>query len=356
MSRSVNWWLIGTIVFFILFVYLLSPILTPFFLAALLAYLGDPIVNRLVQFKIPRTLAATVVFVFFILIIIFLLVLLIPMLARQIAILINYIPEIFNWLQQTALPWIGNYFQIENISDISSVKSLLSQHLEQAANILTGLGKIITHSGYSLFVFILNLILVPVVTFYLLRDWDEVIKGAHKLLPRAIEPLVVSLLKQCNEVIGAFFRGQFLVMLALGFFYSLCLSLMGLNLALLLGIIVGLMSIVPYLGFTIGIIIALIAAFLQFNDWVPLIYVLIIFSAGHLIENYILYPKLIGGRIGLHPVAVIFAILAGGQLFGFIGVLLALPVAAVIMVVVRYMIQHYLKSDWYTRQKTSTKI
>lgn len=351
MNRNINWWLIGTIAFFVLFIYLLGPILTPFLIAGLLAYLGDPLVNRLTRFKVPRSVAAIIVFFSFVAIISLSLLLIIPLLERQIIILINKIPIGLSWLQQVFFPWISQQLGIKDVTDASHVKSLLSNHLEQASNVAAVVWKTITHSSYTVFVFLLNLILIPIVTFYLLRDWDGVQRGMKKLLPRAIEPTVMRLTKECNDVIGAFFRGQLLVMLVLGIYYAISLSIAGLELALLIGIITGLISIVPYLGFTIGILIALIAALIQFHAWAPIVYVLVIFGIGHVLENYVLYPWLVGDRIGLHPVLVIFAILAGGQLFGFLGVLLALPVAAVIMVGVRYLINHYLKSNWYAKAR-----
>ncbi|MGE3919356.1 MAG: AI-2E family transporter [Gammaproteobacteria bacterium] len=352
MISRINWWLVGIIAFSLLFLYLLSPILTPFFLAGLLAYLTDPLVNRLVAFKLPRPWAVTIVFIFIIIMILLMLFLIVPLLERQIVILIKQIPTALNWIQQVVLPWAST-LGVPDVTNFADVKTLLQQHWAQASNVATFLLRTITHSSYTLFVFLLNLILVPVVTFYLLRDWDNVLNGIHRLLPRSIEPLTVNLVSQCDEVIGAFFRGQFLVMIALGLYYSVALSMMNLDLALLIGMIVALISIVPYLGFTVGILLAALAAFIQFQDGWHVFYVAIIFAIGHLLENYILYPKLVGGRIGLHPVAVIFSILAGGQLFGFLGVLLALPVAAVIMVMVRYMIDHYYKSDWYSRAKAS---
>jgi len=351
MISRINWWLVGTIAFFLLFLYLLSPILTPFFLAGLLAYLTDPLVNRLVALKLPRTWAVSIVFTFIVILLLLLLFLIVPLLQRQLVILIKQIPTALNWMQQIVLPWASTHLGIPDITNFTDVKLLLQQHWAQASNVATVILRTVTHSSYTLFVFILNLLLVPVVTFYLLRDWDNVIKGMHRLLPRAVEPLTVNLVSQCNEVISAFFRGQFLVMLSLGLYYSVGLSIMNLDLALLIGMIIGMISIVPYLGFTIGILMASIAAFIQFQDGWHLIDVVIIFSIGHLLENYVLYPKLVGDRIGLHPVAVIFSILAGGQLFGFLGVILALPVAAVIMVMVRYLVGHYLKSDWYSRAR-----
>jgi predicted PurR-regulated permease PerM len=194
---------------------------------------------------------------------------------------------------------------------------------------------------------LINLLLIPVVTFYLLRDWDILVARIQGLLPRRIEPVVVNLVKESNEVLGAFLRGQFLVMLALGTIYSLGLTVIGLDFALLIGMLAGLLSFIPYLGFIVGVISAGIASLLQFYDLIHLLLVIVVFGIGQLIESMLLTPKLVGDCIGLHPVAVIFAVLAGGHLFGFFGILLALPAAAVIMVLLRHTHDEYLRSMFY---------
>jgi len=193
-------------------------------------------------------------------------------------------------------------------------------------------------------------VMIPVVTFYLLRDWPRIVKESRRLFPRSVEPLIVHLVGQCDEVLGAFFRGQLLVMLSLGIYYVIALWAVGLELALLIGLIIGIISVVPYLGFIVGIILAVIATLVQFHSWVHIGYIAIVFAIGSGLENAVLAPLLVGDRIGLHPVAVIFAILAGGQLFGFTGVLLALPVAAVIMVLLRYAKERYLASEVYSAE------
>ncbi|MEH6473635.1 MAG: AI-2E family transporter, partial [Halopseudomonas sp.] len=189
--------------------------------------------------------------------------------------------------------------------------------------------------------------LIPVVAFYLLRDWDRMVAQVGALLPRSIEPHVNRWASECDEVLGAFIKGQLLVMLCLGAFYAIGLGLVGLDLALILGVVAGLASIVPYMGFIIGIGASLIAAMLQFNELYYLLLVGLVFGAGQVLEAVVLTPVLVGDKIGLHPVAVIFAIMAGGQLFGFTGVLLALPVAAVVMVLLRHLHQGYRDSELY---------
>ena len=189
--------------------------------------------------------------------------------------------------------------------------------------------------------------LTPVVAFYLMRDWDDIVQRIHEMVPRDVEPVFVRLVGECDEVLGAFLRGQLLIMFLLGCIYAVGLYFVGLELAILIGMLAGLASIVPYLGFVVGIIAATLAALFQFQDPLYLGYVAIVFGIGQVMEGWVLTPWLVGDKIGLHPVAVIFAVLAGGQLFGFVGILLALPVAAVIMVFVRYLHDSYIRSEYY---------
>lgn len=337
----------GGIVLFVGLLYLLSPILTPFLIAGLLAYLGDPLVNRIARFKVPRTVGVIIVFLIIFTLILIACLLLFPMLGRQFGLLINRLPALLAWGQQTALPWLQTNFGIQELINIDAIKAALAQHWREAGSVAVFTWKAVSHSGHVVMMWVLNLILVPVVTFYLLRDWDRVLNESRNLLPRSIEPTVTRLLSECNEIVSAFFRGQLMVMLAVGLFYSLGLWWVGLDLALLIGIAAGILSIIPYLGFILGLVLACIAALYQFHDAVHLFYVLMVFVVGHVIEAMWLTPTLVGDRIGLHPVAVIFVILAGGQLFGFIGVLLALPVGAVIMVLLRHAGRHYKGSGLY---------
>ena len=206
----------------------------------------------------------------------------------------------------------------------------------------------ITHSWLVMMGWIANLVLIPLVTFYLLRDWQVLMNRLAELVPRQAAPVVFRMARDCDRVLGAFLRGQLSVMLALAVVYTLGLWLVGLDLALLIGAIAGLVSFVPYLGFIIGIFAAGIAAIVQFQDVTHLIPVVAVFGVGQLLESFVFTPFLIGDRVGLHPLAVIFAVMAGGQLFGFTGILLALPAAAVIMVLLRYAHERYLRSGAYS--------
>ncbi|CAN5419001.1 AI-2E family transporter [soil metagenome] len=342
-----RWWWLGILLIGAFLIFCLRHVLSPFLVAAFLAYVSNPLVLRLMRLRLPRTLAVSLVFLLLIFIILLLILLLVPLLEQQINLFITNLPRMFAWLQQTALPWLSKHFGLKELQNFDDIKDLLATHWQQAGNVAGMVLKTVSNSSQVVFVVILYLILIPVVTFYLLRDWPKFVQSIKRLLPRNVAPLALELLQQCDQVLGAFFRGQLLVMLVLGMWYFIGLKIIGLDLALLIGVIAGLISIVPYLGFAIGLIVALIAAAVQFQDGMHVLYVLGVFLVGQIAEGMILAPLLVGDRIGLHPVAVIFAILAGGELFGFTGVLLALPAAAVIRVVLHHVHGRYLTSKLY---------
>lgn len=348
MSQTRRWFIFAGILFFGLMVYALSPVLTPFLTAALLAYLMDPLVNKLQLAKVPRILAVVVVFFILLLLLVSLLVFFIPLLERQIVLFFKSIPMILDWLQDNVVPVLHKYFGVSDTINLDSMKATFTTGWNGHGAFAQKLWNTVSHSSLAIFNWLANLVLIPVVMFYLLRDWDGIIVGMGALLPRRIAPTVKGLIVQCDEVLGAFLRGQLMVMICLGAIYSLGLWIVGLDLALLIGMIAGLVSIVPYLGFIVGIFAASIAAIFQFHDFWYVFYVAIVFMIAQSIEGMLLTPLFVGDRIGLHPVAVIFAVLAGAQLFGFVGILLALPVAAVLMVFIRYFKKQYQASDLYT--------
>ncbi|MNZ71380.1 pheromone autoinducer 2 transporter [compost metagenome] len=349
LSNSRSWLWLAAVVLFGWLVHQLQPVLMPFLVGVLLAYLGDPLVDRLEARGLTRTWGVVAVFSLFSLILLVMLLVLVPLLGRQLLRLYELVPQMLDWLQVAALPWVQQQLGLRaDFWQLARLKALFTEHLGQAGDIAGMLLAQVTSSGLALLAWIGNLLLIPVVSFYLLRDWDLMLARLRSLLPRKREGLVVALSSECHEVLGAFLRGQLLVMLALALVYAVGLMLVGLELGLLIGVLAGLASIVPYMGFVVGIVAALVAVLFQFGlDWVPLLGVLVVFTVGQLLEGMWLTPLLVGDRIGLHPVAVIFAILAGGQLFGFTGVLLALPVAAVIMVLLRHVHDFYKLSALY---------
>lgn len=328
--------------------YLLAPVLTPFLVAALLAYVTDPLADRLEALGLSRTMAVVIVFTGLLALLLLLLLIGLPLLAHQIEILISKLPGYVDWLQYTALPWLQTKLQLDERSlDLDTLKQAIAEHWQTAGGVVAGAMASVTRSGLTLLGWLVNLMLIPVVTFYLLRDWDVLVARIQELLPRTAELVVTRLARQCDEMLGAFLRGQIMVMLALGAIYSIGLWLVGLDVALLIGMAAGLLSFVPYLGFAIGLLAASIAALVQYQDLFHLLLVLAVFGVGQMLEGMVLTPWLVGDRIGLHPVMVIFAVMAGGQLFGFFGILLALPFAAVAMVLLRHAHERYMHSRIY---------
>lgn len=327
--------------------YVLAPILTPFLAGALLAYLSDPLVEKIESWRVPRILSVVIVFLGLFLILFLITLLLIPVFENQIIIVVGTMPDMATKIENSILPWLKENFGIQDLINAETLKATLAENWMKAGGVANWMISTVFHSGVTLIEWVTNLVLIPVVTFYLLRDWHVIIKNIRGLIPRHIEPVFVKLAAQSDHTLSAFFRGQLLVMLSLAAIYSIGLTLVGLQLGIVIGCLAGLLSIVPYLGFIIGITSASIAAFAQFGTVQSIIIVCAVFVIGQSAESVFLTPRLVGHRIGLHPVAVIFAVLTGGMLFGFFGVLLALPAAAVIMVCLRYLTERYRSSQLY---------
>ncbi|NDY42777.1 AI-2E family transporter [Dissulfurirhabdus thermomarina] len=348
MSDSRRWFFLAVGLGAAWLAHLLAPVLTPFLVSALLAYLGDPAVDAMERRRVPRTLAVALVFAVIVLAFLALVLVLVPLLERQAAALARRLPAVLAWARETALPWLAHRLGLPAaLPDAGAIQEALAAHWRQAGGLAVRVLSSVSRSGMALLAAIGNLVLIPVVTFYLLRDWDRLLADLHALLPRRAAPTVAALAREADEVLGAFLKGQLLVMLALAAVYSIGLHLAGLELALLIGITAGLVSFVPYLGFALGILAAGAAALVQYHDLAHLLYVTGVFAVGQLLEGTVLTPVLVGDRVGLHPVVVIFAVLAGGQLFGFFGVLVAIPAAAVLMVLVRHARRSYLESPLY---------
>ncbi|MBE9549839.1 MAG: AI-2E family transporter [Proteobacteria bacterium] len=350
MSDSQKWLILASIVGLIWFIRALGPVLTPFVVSAVLAYLGDPLVDRLEKWM-SRTPAVLVVFSSMILSMMLIVLLVVPLLEKQISYLISQLPVYVDWLSNSAWPWLQQRFGLQGVDlGADQLIALFREHWQEAGGIAAAVLGDLTQSGMAFLGFIGMLFLIPVITFYLLRDWDALMENIRNLLPRYVEPAISKLAGESNEMLGAFFRGQILVMLALGIIYAIGLAVIGLKLAFLIGLVAGLLSIVPYLGFAVGLIAALIAAVVQFHDVLHVVLVLLVFGIGQLLEGMVLTPWLVGDRIGLHPVVVIFAVLAGGQLMGFVGMLIALPVAAVLNVLLRHANELYRGSQLFDRE------
>jgi predicted PurR-regulated permease PerM len=349
MTDTRRWqWIAGVLIVGWL-MYKLSPILTPFVLSAGLGWLGDPLVDRLERAGRARSTAVVIVFVLLTGVLGLGLLLLLPLLWEQVQTLIEWLPKLADWLTRTAVPWIEQRFHVDVAQYVNPTYfvELLRSHWEEAGGIAyTVLGRL-SSSGLALVGLFANIALVPVLTFYFLRDWDVFVDRVRELIPRPALPTVSRLASESNAVLGGFIRGQLSVMIVLGLVYGIGLQFVGLQLGLLIGFVAGLVSFVPYLGALVGLSAAVIATLVQHGDLMHLALVLAVFAVGQSLESFVLTPWLVGDRIGLHPVAVIFAIMAGGQLFGFLGVLLALPTAAVAMVVLRWLHARYRRSGLY---------
>jgi predicted PurR-regulated permease PerM len=351
MTDSQKWLVLAFVAGSAWLVYLLAPVLMPFAFAVMLAYLGDPLTDKLETYRLSRTNAVLVVFSGMTLVFVLVLLLLVPLLEYQVENFLTSLPAYVGWLNESVVPWMQRRFHLGiRPVNLGQIVNLVKGHWEQAGGIAATLMSSVSHSGGVIAEWLMNLLLIPVVTFYLLRDWDGLIVKVHDLLPRRVAPTASKLAREVDTVLSAFVRGQFYVMLALGCIYSIGLWMTGLDLALLIGMLAGLVSFVPYLGSIVGIVTACIAALVQFHELMQLVPVVIVFIIGQSLEGMVLTPMLVGDKIGLHPVAVMFAVLAGGQLFGFLGILLALPVASVIMVLLRHVHDLYRYSDFYGRQ------
>ncbi len=313
-------------------VYVLGPILTPFLAGALLAYIFDPLVDRLEARGLSRGTGTVLVIMLAGLALFTLLLIALPLFQGQFAELSQRVPAALDLLQTRFLPWLQQSFGITISTDMSSLKTWLTE--KAAQNSADWLPTLQT-GALAIVGVLVNLLLIPVVMFYLLKDWDVMIARVAALTPRPWMGAATRIARAMDAVVGEFLRGQMAVMATLSAYYALALWAVGLDYALPIGILTGVLSFVPFLGFGLGMILALLVALLQFADWTGVAWVAGIYLAGQILESYVITPRLVGERVGLHPVAVIFALAAFGQLFGFVGVLLAVPLAAVLLVALR---------------------
>ena len=331
--------------------WLLAPILTPFVVALFLAWLGDPVVDWLEAKGRSRNTSVILVFVAMVLLIAVALLILIPMIQRQVLTLIAAAPQAQAWLMNVAIPWVEarTGYEVMSWLDTDRLMTWVRSHWQQAGGFASTFFGYVSRSGFAMVGWVVNAVLLPILAYYFLRDWDKLVAQVAALIPRNHIDTVSRLARESNEVLGAFIRGQIVVMIALGVVYAAGLSMVGLKLGLLIGMTAGLISFIPYLGATTGVVMALVAAVVQAQgiDVKLLVLVGVVFTVGQLLESYVLTPRIVGDKIGLSPVAVIFAVMAGGQLFGFLGMLLALPAAAVINVLLRYAHERYQQSALY---------
>jgi predicted PurR-regulated permease PerM len=348
-----NRWMI-LIAAFLALLYLLLPVLTPFLIAAILAYICDPLVDKIClwgvgKFKLGRTLATVLVMLAIISILASLILILIPLLQKESQLLAQRLPDVVANIRATLEPFLQKQFGISLNIDPAQIQEIVTKNWKTAGGLFGDVLISAGSHGMALIGLLANILLLPVVLFYLLRDWDELVHKISNLIPLDMISKTTEIAREIDQVLAEFLRGQLAVMLAMSAFYVIGLWAVGLNMALPIGLVAGLLGFVPYLGITAGILLALLVAALQFTSFAQIVPVLLVFGVGQIVESTLLTPKLVGERIGLHPVVVIFALLAGGQLFGFAGVLLALPVSAAIAVGLRHTKDSYLTSDAYLK-------
>ena len=348
-KQALSWLAICVVV--VLLLWLLGPVLTPFLIASVLAYVLTPVVNRvdaIAQGRVPRILAVVLVEIIFILLALGLLLLIVPILAKEIPLMREQLPVLAEHFNAWAKP-LAAQFGVNVALDAGSIKTFALKYLSSNVEDLTASLLTSLRMGGSVALAIVgNAVLVPVALFYLLMEWDSFVERLLALVPLPQRGNVDSFTSEADAVLGQYLRGQLLVMLAMAVFYTLGMLLFGLDLALPIGIFTGLAMFVPYLGFGIGLLLALFAALLQFASAKAFIMILVVFGTGQLLEGFVLTPRLVGQRIGLHPLAVIFALLSFGQVFGFVGVLVALPASAVLLVALRRLKASYLASKLYS--------
>ncbi len=346
-SAAVQWLFVATVV--VLLLYLLSPILTPFVAAGILGYICNPLVQRLCRWKIPRTLAVMLVMSALLLLFTLFLLIMLPLLEKEINQFVTRLPDWIETSRTRLLPQLQQWFGADLQWDGQSLKNVLLNHWQSAGNPAAKLLSWLTSSGSAIIAVLLNLLLIPVAMFYLLRDWEHWRSRLDHLIPRHAHNQITAAIGEVDRVLAEFLRGQISVMLLMSVYYSLVLWAAGLEFALPIGILAGMLVFVPYLGMILGLSFATLAAVMQFPDFSSIVIVWAVFAVGQLLEGMLVTPLLVGERIGLHPLAVIFALLAFGQLFGFFGLLLALPLSAILLVALRYAKTWYLSSSMYNK-------
>jgi predicted PurR-regulated permease PerM len=345
--RRSSWLWIGLGIALAILLYVLRPILFPFLLAAVLAYVCLPLVRWFDRRRMPRWFSVTVVLFAVLGALTLLFGIVLPLLARELTALVAEVPAWLEKLDERVAPWLnerlGTNLSLDFDAVVATVRDALSNSEDIGPRVLASLRL----GGLGLIGLFANLVLVPIVMFFLMRDWEAMMVRLERLIPRRWHDDAVAFARECDHTLGQYLHGQVMVLLVMSIFYTAALWLTGLKAFLPIGIVTGLLTFVPYVGATVGFVLATLAAFMQFGEIVPVAWVWAVFFVGQTIEGNYVTPKLVGGAIGLHPLAVIFALLAFGQLFGFTGLLIALPASAVLAVGVRHLLRRYHASEFY---------
>ncbi len=344
-TQKLSAWGLAFIVFLI-GVYVLRDVLLPFVAGIAIAYFLDPLTSKLQKKMHSRIAAVCVVSAMLILLVLLCIFIIVPIVQKQLSIFIANLPMYAGLLWSKIEPYAMELKRLFP-QQADDLRQTLADHFSSGFKILLKTVQKLLSSSMAVINLLSLLLITPVVAFYLLRDWTGFCLSIRRLLPRAEARTIRSLLSEMNDIISGFIRGQATVCLCLGIFYAVGLTLAGLDLGLLIGLGIGALSFIPYVGSTLGFVLSLSLAAVQFDDWKHIAVVVVIFFTGQMLEGNVLTPKLVGEKVGLHPVWVMFALLAGATLFGFLGVLIAVPVAAIIGVLVRFAIQKYMESPLY---------
>ncbi|GBG13645.1 ABC transporter permease [Novimethylophilus kurashikiensis] len=327
--------------------YRLGPILAPFMFGIILAYIFNPIVDWLEKKRVPRSVGAVLALLMLISTFAGLALIIAPLIRSELQQFIAHLPGYLDSIKKNAAPWLHTRFGIDVALDADEFKTYLTGHLSNAKDLAVGLLPSIKSGSLVVVGLATNLLLVPVVFFYVLRDWNSLMIRVESLLPRRWHALTTQIGREIDTVLSEFLRGQLSVMLVMSIYYVTALHFAGLEFALPIGLVAGMLVFIPYLGFAVGLTLGMLATLMQFQGFSGVLPVAIAFGIGQSLEAMVVTPFLVGERIGLHPVVVIFALLAFGELFGFFGILLALPVSATLLVGLRHVRSHYLDSEFY---------
>jgi predicted PurR-regulated permease PerM len=346
-AQRVRFWLIGFVIFGLV-LYVLRGVLLPFVAGMAIAYFLDPLAGRLQRLGLSRLMATTFITLVFFLVLVVLGVLLVPVIQNQVTRFATHLPDYVNAVVQQAVPLVHDLMKRLNAGTIENLRSSAGTY---AGTVVTWALGVVRHllTGSLAVVNLLSLLFItPVVTFYFLRDWHHLVQRVDSWLPREDAATIREQLGEINRTLAGFVRGQAIVCLALGALYATGLTLVGVDLGLIIGLGAGFLSFIPYLGTMSGLVISVAVAFAQTGSWTLPAMAVGVFVVGSQIEGNFLTPTLVGDKIGLHPVWIMFALLTGGALFGFLGILLAVPVAAVIGVLARFALRRYLSSSLYS--------
>ena len=328
--------------------WVLSGVLTPFVLALAIAYFLNPVVSWICKFGAPRSLGALIVLFTFIAIVTTATLLLAPLVQAQIVELISSLPTYVEKLQSELWPRIKDVLEHVPAVDMAKLQDNFSQHTNDVMKFFGRVLSQVVSGSMAIFDILALLLLTPVVAFYLMRDWPKMLAKVDSYLPVRHAPTIRRELQNIDQMIAGFIRGQALVSLALATFYSIGLSLAGLKYGMVIGLCSGILNFIPIVGTLIGIITSLTMAFIQFDTLGQIAMIAVVFAAAQVLDGYFLTPKLVGDRVGLHPVWIIFAVLAGGKLLGLLGVVIAVPFAGTIAILIRLGLRQYRRSKYFS--------